>query len=147
MNILLDTCVLIDYLGKKPPFFDDAERVVAAGYFNDAKLWVSVQSLKDAFYVLSKYVGSHAAQRAIEAACEVIAPVDTTASDALRALRLQWADYEECMVSVCAAKAGADYLVTRDVRGFERSSVPAITPADWLAQMHDAGMVYESVGL
>ena len=147
MNVLLDTCVLIDYLGGKPPFFDDAQRVLAAGYFGDAKLWVSVQSLKDAFYVLRKYVGSQAAQGVIEAVCEVVVPVDTTASDALRALRLRWDDYEDCMVSVCAAKAGADYLVTRDVKGFERSSTPAVTPTAWLGLMRKAGMTYDALDL
>ena len=37
MNLLLDTNVLIDYLGRKPPFFEDAERIVAAGYFGDVR--------------------------------------------------------------------------------------------------------------
>ena len=143
MNILLDTCVLIDFLGRRQPFFDAAQRVVAAGYFGDAKLWTSVQNLKDAYYVLCKYVGSQAAQDTIEAACEVITPVDTTACDALRALRLRWNDYEDCMISVCAAKVGADYLLTRDVKGFERSSTPAVTPAAWLDRMREMGLIYD----
>ena len=42
MNLLLDTCVVIDYLGRKEPFYAEAERVMAAGFFGDAKLWLSL---------------------------------------------------------------------------------------------------------
>ena len=65
MNLLLDTSVLIDFLGRKEPFFDAAQRVVAAGFFGDVNLWTPVQSLKDAFYVLEHYVDSHAVQQAM----------------------------------------------------------------------------------
>ena len=44
MNLLLDTNVLIDYLGRKEPFFANAERIVAAGFFGDATLWMAAQS-------------------------------------------------------------------------------------------------------
>jgi len=49
MNLLLDTCVVIDYLGRKEPFYAEAERVMAAGFFGDAKLWIAGQTINDAF--------------------------------------------------------------------------------------------------
>lgn len=146
MNLLLDTNVFIDYVGRKPSFFADAERVVAAGYFGDAKLWVSVQSLKDAFYVLERYLDSRKIQRAFLNACEVITPVGLSADDALRAARLEWDDYKDCLIALCAEKARADYLITRDTKGFARSSVPAMTPAEWLGMMRrERRLVYDVV--
>ena len=38
MNLLLDTNVIIDYMGRQKPFFENAERIIAAGYFGDATL-------------------------------------------------------------------------------------------------------------
>lgn len=147
MNVLLDTCVLIDFLGRKEPFFEDAERVFAAGYFGDAKLWASVQSIKDAYYVLRRFVGSDRVQVALGKMLEVVTLVDTTAEDAIAALRLHWQDYEDCMMAVCASKVHAEYIVTRDVKGFDRSSVPAISPAEWLAKIQQAGVTYGAEAL
>lgn len=137
MNLLLDTNVVIDYLGGKQPFFDDAEKIIAAGYFGDAHLWAPAQSFKDAFYVLSHYVDSARVKRAMLKLLEIVTPVDLTGEDIAAAARLQWGDFEDCLISLCASKAAADYLVTRDRKGFERSAVTPISPADWLAHMQE----------
>lgn len=135
MNLLLDTNVVIDYLGRQEPFFEDAERVMAIGFFGDAKLWAPVQSFKDAFYVLAHYVDSSKIQGAIATLLDLVHPVDLTGNDLARATKLKWADFEDCLVAVSANKVNADYLVTRDRRGFERSLVPAVSPAELLRQV------------
>lgn len=137
MNVLLDTCVVIDYLGRKEPFFRDAELVMAAGFFHDAKLWIAGQSLNDAFYVLRKYLPAAHIQQAILELLDVVTPVSLAADDYQRAVRQSWDDFEDCLMALCAQKARADYLITRDGTGFARSAVPPITPADWLALMQE----------
>lgn len=135
MNLLLDTNVVIDYLGKQQPFFGNAEKLIAMGFFGDAQLWAPAQSFKDAFYVLSHYVNPDRVQQAIAKLLEVVKPVDLTGDDIAAAVRLQWDDLEDCLVSVSAGKVRADYLVTRDRKGFERSMVPAISPEDLLSRI------------
>ncbi|HIS40871.1 MAG TPA: PIN domain-containing protein [Candidatus Aphodovivens avistercoris] len=148
MNLLLDTNVLIDYLGRKPPHFASAQRVVAAGFFGDAKLWVSALSLKDAFYVLGHYLDSQRVQKAMLAACEVVTPVGLSGEDSLRAARLGWDDYEDCLIALAADKAKADYLITRDLKSFARSPVPALSPEAWLSLMErEKGLVYDEISL
>ena len=121
MNLLLDTNVLIDYLGRKEPFFLSAQKVVIAGFFGDARLWVPSQSVVDAFYVLSRYVDSARLQAAILKALTVIEPVDLTGASLERAARLGWDDLEDCLIALAAERVGADYLITRDAKGFARS--------------------------
>ena len=146
MNLLLDTNVVIDYLGRKPPFFEDAERIVAAGYFGDATLWAPAQSFKDAFYVLSRYADSARIQQAMLKLLEVVHPVDLTGSDIEGAARLGWDDFEDCLIALSAGKAGAEYLVTRDEKGFSRSSVPSISPQGWLSLMREQeGVAFASL--
>ena len=137
MNLLLDTNVLIDYIGGKQPFFDDAQKVIAASYFGDAKLWVSTQSLKDAYYVLSRYADQMHVQRAIRNSLEIMSPVALSAEDTVRGLYLQWEDYEDCLIALCAVAVKADYIITRDEKGFTRSTIPALSPAAWLALMKE----------
>jgi len=146
-NLLLDTNVFIDYIGHKDPFFQEAERVIAAGFFGDAKLWVSAQSLNDAFYILRKYCSSDQIQDAMAAACEIITPVDLTAADTQRALSMKWTDYEDCLIAMLAEKVKADAIITRDVHGFEKSLVSAKTPSEWLASMKERKIIYDVVDL
>lgn len=148
MKLLLDTNILIDFLGRKPPFFEDAERIVAAGYFEDAQLWASTQSFKDAFYVLSHYADTHRVQAAMGAMLEIVNPVDLTGADIKTAIQLSWDDLEDCLIAMSAQKAGADFLLTRDTKGFGRSMVPAKTPAEWLDFMRDTESVtFDAVNL
>ena len=131
MNLLLDANVFIDYLGRKEPFFADARAIVAAGFFGDAKLWVPAQAATDAFYVLNRYVPSERLQKALLSAFEVIEPVALSAEELRRAARLSWPDYEVCLIALAADKVRADYLIARDAKGFQRSSTPVLSPAQW----------------
>ena len=126
---MLDTNILIDYLGRRESFFVQAERIVAAGFFGNVTLWMAAQSPKDACYVLERYTSSQSSQQALLETCHIITPVALTEDDLTRAARLQWDDYRDCLVAIAAQKAGADYLITRDAKGFDRSMVPTISPA------------------
>lgn len=137
MNLLLDTNVLIDYLGRKEPFFPSAQKVVIAGFFGDARRWTPSQSVVDAFYVLSRYVDSARLQAAIRKALTVIEPVDLTGASLGRSVRLGWDDLEDCLIALAAERVGADYLITRDAKGFARSTVPAVSPDAWLNIMRE----------
>lgn len=137
MNLLLDTNVLIDYLGRKEPFFPSAQKVVIAGFFGDARLWTPSRSVVDAFYVLSRYVDSARLQAAIRKALTVIEPVDLTGASLGRSVRLGWDDLEDCLIALAAERVGADYLITRDAKGFARSTVPAVSPDAWLNIMRE----------
>ena len=137
MNLLLDTNVLIDYLGRKEPFFPSAQKVVIAGFFGDARLWTPSQSVVDAFCVLSRYVDSARLQAAIRKALTVIEPVDLTGASLGRSVRLGWDDLEDCLIALATERVGADYLITRDAKGFARSTVPAVSPDAWLNIMRE----------
>lgn len=57
--------------------------------------------------------------------------------DRLRhALALNWTDFEDALQAACAEKTGVDFLVTRDKKGFKKSAVHPVTPAELLALIH-----------
>lgn len=99
---MLDTNILIDYLGRRESFFVQAERIVAAGFFGNVTLWMAAQSPKDACYVLERYTSSQRIQQALLETCRIITPVALTADDLTRAARLQWDDYRDCLVAIAA---------------------------------------------
>jgi predicted nucleic acid-binding protein len=147
MNLLLDTNVLIDFTGRRAPFYEDAQRVIAAGYFGDVRLWMAAQSAADIFYVLSKHVSSTDVQRALAKLYEVVKPVGLTSAELMRATQLLWPDYKDCLIALAADNCRASYIITRDANGFARSSVPAISPSGFMALMEERGIFYDAIDL
>lgn len=147
MNLLLDTNILVDYLGRKPPFYGPAQKLFIAACYGDVKLWVPSQSFADAFFVLRKYMDASVLQKVILSALSQVTPVDLTGADLVQAAELSWPDMKDCLVAIAANKAHADYLITRDGKGFERSMVPALTPTAWEQMMEDRGIIYDEIDL
>lgn len=71
--------------------------------------------------------------------------VGVLSEDIASALSQQWVDFEDCVVSCCAKKISADYIVTRNVRDFARSSVKAITPSELFDELDSRGIVYREI--
>ena len=62
-----------------------------------------------------------------------VAPADTAA---LRyAVSLPMADFEDALQVAAARACGARHIVTRNVRDFARSPIPAVTPREALEQL------------
>ena len=56
-------------------------------------------------------------------------------ADVSKAAALHWADFEDAVQSVTAERIHANYIITRNVRDFTKSSVMAFTPAELLARV------------
>ena len=41
-------------------------------------------------------------------------------------------DFEDCLQDECAKACGAEYIVTRNIKDYTNSTVPAITPDEFL---------------
>ena len=85
------------------------------------------------------------AQRMIEEDLSFLQVVGVSPEDVAAALAQKWNDFEDCLVARCAKKAGADYIVTRNVKDFERSSVKAITPQQLFDELDARGVVYREI--
>ena len=46
--------------------------------------------------------------------------------------RMPFAVFEDALVSVCAKRVKAEYIVTRNSNDFVRSDVPTVSPEDFL---------------
>lgn len=147
MRLLLDTNALIDLFGRRQPFFADCERLMLMRLFGDAELWTSAKSYTDVFYVLKKPLGSEAVQRMFSKSMEYLNVCSIDGADIARAASLEWPDFEDCLVSVAAEKIKADYILTRDVRGFSASKIPACSATEFFEEYgRSKGVFYDVEG-
>lgn len=128
MRILLDTDVLLDVALDRKPHVEASAAVlkwVQAG----GTAAVAWHSLTNCSYLLK---GGRDFLGKLMKLVEV--PAGGTA-DANRALALPMADVEDAFQAAAAMAWGADFIVTRNLPDYERSPVPAISPADFLGKI------------
>lgn len=49
--------------------------------------------------------------------------------------RNDFSDFEDCLQDECAVQNNADYIITRNTEDFSNSTIPAVTPSDFLAML------------
>jgi len=133
MIVLIDTNIILDYVLKREPFAQDALECLDWLINHKAKVWLTASTITDIYYVTRRTLHDAAAAKSVIAKllnAFQIASVDK--GDCVKALDIDMSDYEDALVSVCAKKVKADYIITQNTKHFNQSSVPAMKPADFL---------------
>lgn len=138
MKALLDTNIIMDALQERQPFDADAKRILLKAQSGAVTICFTANAATDIFFLYSKARDMKSARSALEFLLNQYDVVDVTHGDCLDALKLSNDDFEDALVSVCAAKVKADFIVTRD-DGFLKaeSFVKAISPAEFLSKLDE----------
>ncbi len=133
MNLLIDTNVILDILGKREPFFRDSYAALQKAVKEETECLVSVSAVTDIFYILRKSL--HSAERAkeqIEQLSQLVIFADVQGMDIQTALMRKMPDFEDAVADAVAERNGSSYILTRNVKDFSGAIIPAITPTDFL---------------
>ena len=113
MRIFIDTNIVLDVLLKRSPFNEAAERILII--CADAHIgFLSVNSLTDIFYVARKSLDALSTKAVVRRLIELLEIIPINKEDCINALSLPIDDFEDGLIFICAEKAGADFIVTRD---------------------------------
>ena len=145
MKLMIDSNIVLDHIGRREPFYEMSRLVCLLGIVGEAETYISSTMITDIFYLLRKDFGSSEAQRMIEEDLSFLQVVGTSSTDVSDALSQRWEDFEDCLVSVCAKKVNADYIITRNIKDFKRSSIKALTPSELFEELESRGIHYEEI--
>lgn len=135
MKILVDTNVIIDALTSREPFRNEAEQIFMLTANRIEDMYITASSATDIYYLVRKYLHStEQAKSVMSKLYELFHILDVTASDCKEALLTEMSDYEDAVISCCATHNHIDYIVTRNIKDYEKSKVQAILP-DQLLRM------------
>ena len=133
MRIMVDTNVLLDILQKREPFFADSYQALRKAIEAEAECLLSASAVTDIFYVLRKVLQSpQQARERVEQLATLVTFADVTGMDIHTALSREMQDFEDAVVDAVAERNEADCILTRNTKDFAGSTVPAVTPADFL---------------
>ena len=131
MKAMLDTNVLIDVLNQREPFFADSKRIFQLVKEKKIDGFVSVQSLKDIFYIFKKAGGRKTDPfKPIEAISFLFNIVDVTAEDSFSALMSEMEDYEDALIAFSALRNGINFIITRNKKDYGVSDIIPIEPSE-----------------
>ena len=133
MRILLDSNVVIDFFEGREPFFEESARVMEQVEQGVATGLLCATTLTTITYLAGKTVGKRQAVEQVRQLLTLfeVAPVTRAVLDA--ALAGNMADFEDAVLAEAAHQAGAQAIITRNLKDFARSPVRAYTPRQWLA--------------
>jgi predicted nucleic acid-binding protein len=133
MKVMIDLNVILDVIQKREPHFAASAEVCARAIRKDLIGFIPAHAVTTVAYVVRRYAGARKEGDVLDWLLAGFKIAAAGHADLLRARAYQWADFEDAVVASLAEANGCEWIVTRNVRDFKGSAVPAKTPEEFLA--------------
>ena len=136
MTVLIDTNVILDVLLQRQQFIQASAGVILLSEKNIIEGYVTASAITDIFYVTNNtYKDKQKTMNLLKSVLKTVNIAAVTGEEIYRALDLNWNDFEDAVQYTAGEHIQADYIITRDLGGYEGSSIPVIQPVGFLALM------------
>lgn len=132
MRLLLDINVLLDVLLQRDPWADPAANLLTRIERGEAEGFIAGHTLTTIHYVVSRARDRQLAAAAVTDLLRFIEVIPMEKVDFSQALVLPMEDFEDAVQAAAALKIGADFIVTRDEKGFGGVSIPSVNSGEIL---------------
>ncbi len=132
--ILIDLNVLLDVVQQRQPHYRASAAVLEDVIHAKTPGTLPGHAITTLHYLIGRYQSAAVADQAVDWLLRYFAVAPVGRAELLRARAFGWADFEDAVVAAAAESAGCEAIVTRNVRDFAGSPVPAVTPEEYLLQ-------------
>lgn len=138
MNALIDTCVIMDFLQSREPFYKDALAVLRFAAAEGFDGFITAKSAADIHYLTHRCTHSEEESRLkLNKLLAIVGLLDTTAEDVFHALSSNVSDVEDAIMIETGIRCRVDCIVTRNTKDYSRSQLPVYTPAEFLRELNN----------
>lgn len=134
VKIFLDTNVVLDLLGKRKPFYDDAKMFLSLHSNGLARLQIAESSLGNLYYLafnVYKLPHSEVLMNELIAVCDLLSGGKDVIYDSLNS---NFTDKEDALQYYTALANRSDFLITRDKKDFKYAEeIPVLSPQEFFA--------------
>ena len=139
MKALIDTCVIVDILQKRDPFYPAAMEILLAVSNKKCTGILTAKSITDIYYILRRSIhNEQEVRKLIRVLFTLFEVVDTFSIDCELALSSTIKDYEDAIMVETGSRVGAECIVTRNLKDYKLSALPVLSPDQFLEQMRKA---------
>lgn len=133
MKLLIDTNIILDFLQKREPYYEDASAIFQLSVDNEVIECVTASSITDIYYLVNKeFKDVKKTKERIQDLLELITILDVTNKDIQDAIRSEWKDFEDSLQYIVALHNSVDAIITRNTKDFSKSSIPIYSPKEFL---------------
>ena len=123
MNLLIDSNILLDILQEREPFIVDSYKIWTLCEKKQVHGFVSAITFANIAYIMRKQIQPDNIDHILKRMSQIFTFADLKFLDLDNAATLKW------------ERINADYIITRNIKDFENTKIPAITPIDFLEQV------------
>ncbi|MCR5136705.1 MAG: PIN domain-containing protein [Oscillospiraceae bacterium] len=137
MNVLIDTCIIIDTLQSRGPYNKDAEAVFLSVANRRCVGFLTANSITDIYYLMHKALHSaEETKKVLGVLFNLFEILDTCGIDCRRALTSDTFDYEDAVMIEAAARAEIDCIVTRNLKDYAGAPMPVYSPSQFVGLLY-----------
>ena len=112
---------------------NDSNRIIELCTNKQIEGLIAAHSVTNIFYILRHEMSLEERRKILIGFCRLLTVVGIDKEKLISSLENEdFSDVEDCLQTECAKSCGADYIVTRNIKDFQNSAIPAITPNDFL---------------
>ena len=135
-NLFLDTNIVIDLLARREPFYKSAAQLFSLADKMQLQLCVSALTFANTNYILLREKKPEEAKlilRKLKLIVKVISLDDKIIGLSLN--DSDFKDYEDALQYYSALENGNDMIITRNLKDFQKSKIPALTAEQFLQRL------------
>ena len=135
IRVLLDTNIIIDFLNDRQPFSLHAADIFRQGRKKSIELFTSSHSFATTHYIMKKLLSEKELRSALTKLNQHIQILPVTEKEIQHALSSNHQDFEDSIQIFTALNGNIDYIVTRNIKDFQKSPVKVNTPDQLLQSL------------
>lgn len=132
MKVLIDANIILDVLQAREPFLYDSQKIWKLCEVNRVEGIISSLTIANLIYIMRKELDPERIAMVLETLSLIFTIADLTGNDIYKAGNMQWNDFEDAVQSVTADRYKVDYIITRNIKDFNLSTVKVIAPKTFL---------------
>lgn len=130
--ILLDTNVVLDVIQKRATHYMASASVLDKIVRGQVTAALPAHAITTVHFIVHRYQDRATASKLIGWLLDRFSIATVGHAELTRAHAFAWPDFENAVVAAAAESAGCELIVSRNVRDFGDSPVPALTPEEYL---------------
>ncbi len=133
MRILIDTNVILDYIADRKPFSDDSIKIIEKCIRGDIQACIAAHTISNLFYILRKDVSLEKRREILQKLCKMFKVIGIDSEKLIYSLdNKDFEDFEDCIQMECAKEFESDFIITRNIKDYQYSTVKAVEPKKFI---------------
>ena len=135
MKVLIDGNIILDVLQNRENHVEASSKVWKLCETDQVEGYVSVLTFANLVYVMRKELTPEKINEVLKKLALIFRFTELSVFDMQKAADMMWNDYEDAVHAAIAERIRATAIITRNIKDYQQSTVPAFTPTEFLERL------------